>query len=237
MRIKFVVVFEKTPNNYCAYVPDLPGCISTGRTWEEMQAMIREAVPFHIEGMMENGDPLPETTMSLEEAMAYHIEPIPDYVMESYARYGDEVPTLSTTFEIIEFEVNPSPCWQDESKLVVEQPEDAGEEAYATNIVVADDVLTAELADGRSISVPLTWYPRLLHGTPEERNNWELFGEGRHIHWPDLDEDLSVEGFLAGSPSGESRASLERWLEAKKSGLPVNIHEIGRTPAEADGEE
>ena len=96
----------------------------------------------------------------------------------------------------------------------------------AMTIEVTDDTLTAELSDGRTISVPISWYPRLVQATPEERNNWELIGTGQGIHWPDLDEDLSVEGFLAGRKSGESPRSFQRWLEAKKAGLPVNIYEI-----------
>ena len=96
----------------------------------------------------------------------------------------------------------------------------------AEGITVAEDTLTAELSDGRTISVPLAWYPRLIHATPEERNNWELIGTGQGIHWPDLDEDLSIEGFLAGRKSGESPRAFKRWLEAKKAGLPVNIYEI-----------
>ena len=100
------------------------------------------------------------------------------------------------------------------------------ETVYAKRIAVTDDALTAELDDGRTISVPLSWYPRLVHATDEERDNWELLGRGMHIRWPDLDEDLSVEGLLAGRKSGESARSFEMWLKAKKSGLPVNIHEI-----------
>ena len=96
----------------------------------------------------------------------------------------------------------------------------------AMTIEVTEDTLTAELSDGRIISVPLAWYPRLVHATPEERNNWELIGTGQGIHWPDLDEDLSIEGFLAGRKSGESPHAFKRWLEAKQAGLPVNIHEI-----------
>ena len=96
----------------------------------------------------------------------------------------------------------------------------------AEGIAVAEDTLTAELSDGRTILVPLAWYPRLIHATPEERNNWELIGTGQGIHWPDLDEDLSIEGFLAGRKSGESPRPFKRWLEAKKAGLPVNIYEI-----------
>lgn len=72
------------------------------------------------------------------------------------------------------------------------------------------------LDDGRSISVPLTWYPRLLNGTDKERTNYELIGDGDGIHWPDLDEDISVEGLLAGRPSAESDASLAKWLEGRQ---------------------
>ena len=96
----------------------------------------------------------------------------------------------------------------------------------AVTLNVTEDTLTAELGDGRTVSVPLCWYPRLVHATPEERNNWEIHAAGQHIHWPDLDEDLSVEMFLTGSKSGESHDSFKRWLEAKKAGLPVTIHEI-----------
>jgi hypothetical protein len=66
--------------------------------------------------------------------------------------------------------------------------------------------------DGRTLTVPLAWYPRLAHGRPEERANWRLIGRGEGIHWPDLDEDISVDGLLAGRRSGESQASLARWL-------------------------
>ena len=96
----------------------------------------------------------------------------------------------------------------------------------ATHVIVTAEELTAELYDGRTISVPLAWYPRLTHATPEERNNWRLIGIGQGIHWPDLDEDISVEMLLGGWPSGESQRSFKRWLEAKQAGLPVTIHEI-----------
>ena len=72
MKLTYAVVFEQTPNNYCAYIPDLPGCISTGRTWDKMLAMIKEAIAFHIEGMHEDGDPIPPPQMSVAEALAYH---------------------------------------------------------------------------------------------------------------------------------------------------------------------
>jgi hypothetical protein len=90
-------------------------------------------------------------------------------------------------------------------------------EAYAQDVIVSEDSLTVDLVDGRTIIVPLAWYPRLWHGTPEERNRFEIIGNGTLIHWPDLDEDLSVSGILAGRPSGESRQSLKKWL-AERTG-------------------
>ena len=84
--------------------------------------------------------------------------------------------------------------------------------AQATQVTVAEDALTVDLVDGRSISVPLDWYPRLAHGTSDERANWRLIGRGEGITWPQLDEDLSIEGLLAGRRSGESQSSLEKWL-------------------------
>ena len=92
----------------------------------------------------------------------------------------------------------------------------------ATGVAVTDDTLTADLADGRTIAVPPAWYPRLLHATPDDRARWELHAAGRHIHWPDLDEDLSVDGLLAGRPSGEGAESFRRWLDAKRAGAPAD---------------
>ena len=74
----------------------------------------------------------------------------------------------------------------------------------AAELAVTDDTPTAELADGRTISVPLVWYPRLVHATPEERDNWEILADGEQLRWPDLDEYLSVEGLLAGCPLGRA---------------------------------
>jgi len=88
----------------------------------------------------------------------------------------------------------------------------------AVNVAVDDRWLTVELADGRTLRVPLEWYPRLCHGTPQERANWRLIGGGEGIHWEALDEDISIAGLLAGKPSAETRASLERWL-AKRSSM------------------
>jgi hypothetical protein len=87
----------------------------------------------------------------------------------------------------------------------------------AAEVEVTDDELRVALSDGRSISVPLAWYPRLVHATVAERNNFRLIGQGQGIHWDDLDEDISVEGLLAGRPSGESQTSLKAWL-ARRSG-------------------
>lgn len=83
------------------------------------------------------------------------------------------------------------------------------------SISISEDTLTADLSDGRTISVPLNWYPRLLHGTPEERANWRLIGQGEGIHWPDLDEDISVENLIYGQPSGESQKSFQKWQESR----------------------
>ncbi len=96
----------------------------------------------------------------------------------------------------------------------------------AEEVTVTADTLTVELSDGRTISVPLDWYPRLVHATPEERNRWQLIGGGQGIHWPALDEDLSVEGLLAGRPSGESQRSFKQWLEAKQAGRGLTLYEL-----------
>ncbi len=87
----------------------------------------------------------------------------------------------------------------------------------AEAISVSDDTLAAELSDGRTISVPLAWYPRLAHGTVAETSNWRLIGGGQGINWPDLDEDISVESLLAGRKSGETQSSLKRWLKSRKT--------------------
>ena len=89
----------------------------------------------------------------------------------------------------------------------------------AENVKVTDDTLSVDLSDGRTISVPLEWFPRLVHATLEERNNWRLIGKGHGIHWEDIDEDISVKGFLAGKPSGESQNSFKKWLSQRQSRL------------------
>jgi Protein of unknown function (DUF2442) len=93
-----------------------------------------------------------------------------------------------------------------------------GMSSVAMKIAVTDDTLTVELSDGRTISAPLAWYPRLLHGTDEERGRWRLIGQGRGLHWPDLDEDISVENLLTGKPSGESQRSFGEWLSRRTVG-------------------
>ena len=97
MIAKYAVVYERSPNNYCAYAPELPGCVSTGRTWDEIREMIREAITFHLVDMAENGEPAPFPRMSLGEAMAYHIA--------SLSEAGEEIPDMETTFGMVEVEV------------------------------------------------------------------------------------------------------------------------------------
>ena len=87
----------------------------------------------------------------------------------------------------------------------------------AIDVTVSDDTLSVELSDGRTISVPVDWYPRLTHATEQQRSNWRIIGRGDGIHWEDIDEDVSVEALLAGKPSGESLSSLEAWLESRQS--------------------
>ena len=91
------------------------------------------------------------------------------------------------------------------------------ERAAAYHVTVSEDTLVVELKDGRTISVPVSWYPRLEQATDVERNSWELIGGGTGIHWEAVDEDISVDGLLAGKPSNESQESLKRWL-ASRSG-------------------
>jgi hypothetical protein len=88
---------------------------------------------------------------------------------------------------------------------------------FAENITVTKDTLRVNLSDGRTISVPLAWFPRLLHSTLKEKNNWRLIGKGHGIHWEDIDEDISIEGLLAGRQSGESQGSFKKWLAMRSS--------------------
>lgn len=86
------------------------------------------------------------------------------------------------------------------------------------NVTVTDDTLSVDLEDGRTIAIPIGWYPRLAYGTPAERANFQISGAGYGIHWPDLDEDIGVEGVLLGKKSSESQASFERWLQRRRTG-------------------
>lgn len=103
------------------------------------------------------------------------------------------------------------------------------ETAAAQNVRVTDRAIVVELRDGRVVSVPLAWYPRLAEGSPRERRRWELLGPGIGIHWPDLDEDISIEGLLQGLPSGESPASLDRWRANRKRPANQALQPTNRT--------
>jgi len=92
---------------------------------------------------------------------------------------------------------------------------------YAEDVTVTKEALNVDLSDGRTISVPVAWFPRLLYSTQKERDNWRLIGRGHGIHWEEIDEDISVEGLLAGKPSGESQASFKKWLDSRSSSPSV----------------
>jgi hypothetical protein len=85
----------------------------------------------------------------------------------------------------------------------------------AISVQVDDQRLMVDLADGRTLAIPLAWYPRLWHGSKNERQNWRLLGDGYAIEWPDLDEHIGIEGLLAGRRSGESEKSFNRWLASR----------------------
>jgi hypothetical protein len=103
--------------------------------------------------------------------------------------------------------------------------------ATAQRVAVSKDALVVDLTDGRTVSVPLAWFPRLLHGTAKERNKWRLIGDGEGIHWPDLDEDISVEGIVLGRRSGESQRSLKEWLEQRTARRRKVLQEHARPRA------
>ena len=102
-------------------------------------------------------------------------------------------------------------CWTDGMTTSTTE----SRSVFATSVTVTDEGLTVDLSDGRSLTVPLAWYPRLLHASAEERGSWRLIGQGSGIHWPRLDEDLSVKNLLDGKPSGESHRSLKAWLDRR----------------------
>ena len=112
MRVQCVVVYEQTPNNYCAYIPDFPGCVSTGKTWEDIQRNIKEAIDGHVGAMAEFGDPLPERFMTMEEAVAYYNEPLTEEEQAEWDRLTEgerSHPEIPPTFGWIEVEI-PSPA-------------------------------------------------------------------------------------------------------------------------------
>jgi hypothetical protein len=90
-----------------------------------------------------------------------------------------------------------------------------GTPALAVRVEVSADTLSVELADGRTIAVPLAWYPRLAHATADEWAGWRLIAGGRGIHWPAIDEDVSVANLLTGQPSAESQSSFKKWLAVR----------------------
>jgi hypothetical protein len=105
------------------------------------------------------------------------------------------------------------------SILTIEKPS-----IRAQRVVITNDTISVDLLDGRTISAPLAWYPRLFYGKIAERNNWRWIGDREGIHWPELDEDISIEGLLLGKRSGESQRSFKKWLDKR----------IARTPKRHD---
>lgn len=93
--------------------------------------------------------------------------------------------------------------------------------AKALRVKVTAARLEVDLEDGRTVTAPVGWYPRLAHGTTRERARWRLIGDGHGIHWPDLDEDISIEGLLAGHASAESQSSFQKWLAKRKQEQPA----------------
>jgi hypothetical protein len=109
----------------------------------------------------------------------------------------------------------------------------ATETPFATDVKVTADALAVQLQDGRVVSIPLTWYPRLAEGTPTERRRWELIGPGIGIHWPDLDEDISVEALLVGLGSNEGASSLQRWRASRRRSANKALQPASRTSQKA----
>jgi hypothetical protein len=101
--------------------------------------------------------------------------------------------------------------------------------ATAERVTVTKDALSVDLSDGRTIVAPLEWFPRLLYASPQERANFRLISKGHGIHWPKLDEDISVESLLAGRRSGESQTSLKKWLEARATRAARRSSRFGDT--------
>ena len=108
MKLKYAVVYERTPNNYCAYSPDVPGCVSAADTWDDIQQMTREAIEFHIESMLEDGESVPEPTMSIRDAMEYHLSLDDDYELDPEwgITIDESVVETETTFGFVDVEVS-----------------------------------------------------------------------------------------------------------------------------------
>jgi Protein of unknown function (DUF2442) len=88
-------------------------------------------------------------------------------------------------------------------------------EPIVKSLAVSDETLAVFLDDGRQLTIPLSWYPRLEQGSKQERSNWKILGGGYAIEWPGLDEHIGIEGLLAGRRSGESQKSFEKWLTSR----------------------
>lgn len=89
------------------------------------------------------------------------------------------------------------------------------ESVKATNVRLSEDTITVDLEDGRTVSAPLAWYPRLMYANKKEKDNWRFIGNGYGIHWEDIDEDISIDNLLMGKASGESQQSFKKWLESR----------------------
>jgi Protein of unknown function (DUF2442) len=100
-------------------------------------------------------------------------------------------------------------------------------EPIAKQVNVTEDKLIVDLIDGRSLIIPLTWYPRLMHASPAEKQNWQLLGDGYAIEWLDLDEHIGIEGLLAGRRSGESQKSFEHWLSLRDAATVSLVQDMG----------
>ena len=105
------------------------------------------------------------------------------------------------------------------------------QEARAQDIRVNDDVLAVDLTDGRTIITPLAWFPRLMDGTPQERANFEIIGDGKYIHWVDLDEDLTIAGILAGKRAKENPESLKKWLASRSQVTKQPVSQVAQKKA------
>ena len=105
MRLKYVVVFERTANNWGAYVPDVPGCVGVGDAWEETLQLIEEALAGHIKLMLEDGDPVPEPTTSIDDVIRSHLEFVSEDFGDLLQDLDEPSPTVAVRFEPVEIEI------------------------------------------------------------------------------------------------------------------------------------